>query len=55
MEAWCLPPLPVINDVAARFAESASNFGRQIAKVVGEVTASTSIYSTSSNMHVAYW
>ena len=32
-----MPPIPVINEAAARFAESASNLGRQIAKVVGEL------------------
>lgn len=37
LDAWCLPPIPVINEAAARFAESASNLGRQIAKVVGEL------------------
>lgn len=37
LDAWCLPPMPVINEAAARFAESASNLGRQIAKVVGEL------------------
>ena len=33
-----MPPIPVINEAAARFAESASNLGRQIAKVVGELS-----------------
>lgn len=37
LDAWCLPPIPVINEAAARFAESASSLGRQIAKVVGEL------------------
>ena len=39
MDSWCLPPLPMINGVAVRFAESASNLGRQIAKVVGKLFA----------------
>ncbi|KAG0616118.1 hypothetical protein M758_5G091700 [Ceratodon purpureus] len=39
LDAWCLPPIPVINEAAARFAESASNLGRQIAKVVEETVA----------------
>lgn len=37
LDAWCLPRIPVINEAAVRFAESASNLGRQIAKVVGEL------------------
>lgn len=39
LDAWCLPRIPVINEAAVRFAESASNLGRQIAKVVEETVA----------------
>ncbi|KAG0579236.1 hypothetical protein KC19_4G084000 [Ceratodon purpureus] len=35
-EAWHLPPLPDMNEVSHRFAESASNFGRRLANLVEE-------------------
>ncbi len=33
---WRLSPLPAINEASLRFAESASNFGRSLANLVGE-------------------
>lgn len=35
-EAWHLPPLPDVNEVSHRFAESASSFGRHLVNLVEE-------------------
>ena len=35
-EAWHLPPLPDVNEVSHRFAESASSFGRYLVNLVGK-------------------
>jgi hypothetical protein len=36
LDAWCLPPLPVFNEVTQCFAQSASNLSRHLANLVGE-------------------
>jgi hypothetical protein len=36
LDAWCLPPLPVFDEVTQCFAQSASNLSRHLANLVGE-------------------
>lgn len=45
-ETWHLPPLPDINEVSQRFAELASNLGRQLANLVGMFLQDSRISST---------
>ncbi|KAH9562706.1 hypothetical protein CY35_05G086000 [Sphagnum magellanicum] len=47
LDAWCLPPLPVFDEVTQCFAQSASNLSRHLANLVGESAARDALRSPS--------